>query len=390
MRAVCWYGRHDVRLRSVPDPELLNPHDAIVRVTATAICGADLHLYNGRNPFMRAGDILGHECVGQVVEVGAAVTTIRPGDRVVVPFPIACGQCWPCRQTAYAFCDNTNPNAALMEQHYGAATAGMFGSSHLTGGYAGTQAEFVRVPFADIGPLRVPDHLDDAQVLLLSDALPTAAMAVEACDIRPGDQVAIWGCGAVGLLAVRCALRRGARRVIAVDRVPGRLRLAAASGEAVIALDDTTIDDVVATIRDLTGGRGADACIDATGVAHGTGLPVTTARAAHALGRGNGTPAALREALQACRPGGTVAAPGAAIDLAAQREVGALLAKGLTLRTGPTHVHRYLVPLLREIDDGELDCRAIVTDEMSLEDAPAAYALFNERSSVKILLRPGH
>lgn len=390
MRAVCWYGRHDVRVCSVPDPELLNPHDAIVRVTATAICSGDLHLYNHRNPFMRPGDILGHECVGQVVEVGSAVETVRAGDRVVVPFPIACGQCWPCRQTAYAFCDNTNPNAALMEQHAGAATAGMFGCSHLTGGYAGSQAEFVRVPFADVGPLRVPDHLDDAQVVLLSDTLPTAAMAIESCDVRPGDHVAVWGCGAVGLLAVRCALRRGAASVLAIDHVPERLRMAAATSEAVLALDASTIDDVVATVRELTGGRGADACVYTAGGAHGTALPTATARAARALGRADGAPNGLRQALQACRPGGTVAAPGAAMGLAAQRDIAALLAKGLTLRCGPTHVHRYLVPLLREIDDGELDCRPIITDALPLEDAPAAYARFNEHASVKILLHPGH
>jgi len=394
MRAVCWNGTRDVRVQAVPDPRLLNPRDAIVQVTATAICGSDLHLYNGLNPFMRAGDILGHEFMGRVVETGAAVERLQVGDRVIVPFPIACGACFYCTRRLWSLCDNSNPSAAAMETAYGASTAGLFGYSHLTGGYAGGQAEFVRVPFADVGPFKVPSTLTDEQVLLLTDVLPTAYMAAEHCGIQAGDIVAVWGCGPVGLLTVRCALLLGAERVIAIDRVAERLRLAADGDDRVDVIDYSRRDDVVAALRELTGGRGPDACVDAVGMeSHGTGARRAYDRVKHALLPETDRAHVLRQSIQACRKGGTLSVPGVYAGFADQIPIGALMEKGLTLRSGQTHVHRYLPELLQHIEHGDLAPDAIITHRLPLEAAPDAYADFNAKRDdcVKVVLYPaGH
>jgi threonine dehydrogenase-like Zn-dependent dehydrogenase len=391
MQAVCWFGRHDMRVQGVPDPKILNPHDAIVRVTATAICGSDLHLYNGNNPAMRQGDILGHEFMGEVVECGPAVERLNVGDRVVVPFPIACGQCFYCSRQLWSLCDNSNPKAMMMEELYGYSTAGLFGYSHLTGGYAGGQAEFVRVPFADVGPFRVPPELDDDQVLFLSDILPTAYMAAEGCRIDPGDTIAIWGCGPVGLLTIRCALVLGAAKVIAIDRVPDRLRLAESAGTAVETLNYEEERDVVDALEFLTAGRGPDACIDAVGMeAHGIGLSGAYDRVKFAAMLETDRPYVFRQAIQACRKGGTVSVPGVYTGFADKFPVGALMEKGLNLVTGQTHVHRYMQPLLEHIQRGAIDPRFIITHRLPLEDAPRAYEIFNEKRDhcVKVVLHP--
>ena len=391
MKAVCWFGTHDIRVRSVADPKILNPRDAIIRVTATAICGSDLHLYNGYNPAMQRGDILGHEFMGEVVECGGAVEKRSIGERVIVPFPIACGQCFYCARRLWSLCDNTNPNAGMAEAMYGFSTAGLFGYSHLTGGYAGGQAEMVRVPFADVGPFPVPGELKDEQVLFLTDILPTAYMAAENCTIEAGDTVAIWGCGPVGQLTVRCALLLGAERVIAIDRFPERLRMAAAAGAKVDTLNYEDRTDVVEALKDMTAGRGPDACIDAVGMeAHGVGMAGVYDRTKQTLMLETDRPTVFRQVIQACRKGGTVSVPGVYTGFADKIPVGALMEKGLTLRTGQTHVHRYLPRLLKHIQDGDIDPSAIITQELPLEGAPDGYAMFNDMRDdcIKVVLRP--
>jgi threonine dehydrogenase-like Zn-dependent dehydrogenase len=391
MKAVCWFGAHDIQVRSVPDPKLLNARDAIIRVTSTAICGSDLHLYNGYNPTMRRGDILGHEFMGEVVECGGGVEKRKVGERVIVPFPIACGRCFYCARGLWSLCDNTNPNASLMEELYGFSTAGLFGYSHLTGGYAGGQAEFVRVPFADVGPFPVPDEIDDAHVLFLTDILPTAYMAVENCDLELGDNVAVWGCGPVGQLTIRCALLLGAARVIAIDRFPERLQLARAAGSRVDAINYEETGDAVAALKDITAGRGPDACIDAVGMeAHGMGFLGAYDRVKHAVQLENDRPTVFRQAIQACRKGGTVSVPGVYTGFADKIPLGALMEKGLTLRSGQTHVHRYLPRLLKHIQDGDIDPTAIITHDLPLEGAADGYAMFNEKRNecIKVVLHP--
>jgi threonine dehydrogenase-like Zn-dependent dehydrogenase len=389
MKAVCWYGAGDVRVERVPDPKILNPRDAIVRITLTAICGSDLHLYNGYIPTMRTGDILGHEFMGQVVEVGAEVRRLVVGARVVVPFAIACGHCFFCRQNLTSLCDNSNPNAAMAEGLYGFSGAGLFGYSHLYGGYAGGQAEYARVPFADVGPLAIPEGLADEQVLFLSDIFPTGFMAAENCQIRPGDTVAVWGCGPVGQFAIRSAFLLGAERVIAIDRVPERLLLAETTGKAeTINYEDF---DVVEELKLRTGGRGPDACIDAVGLeAHGTTIDAVYDRAKHALRLATDRPHALRQAIQACRKGGTVSIPGVYGGVLDKLPLGAAFAKGLTLRMGQTHVHRYLRPLLERIERHELDPTSVISHRLSLDEAPKAYAMFKAKSDgcIKVVLRP--
>ena len=388
MRAVCWFGPRDVRVERVADPRILNPRDAIVRVTATAICGSDIHLYNGDIPGMQAGDVLGHEFMGEVVETGPEVRALRPGDRVVVPFAIACGGCFFCARGLWSLCDNTNPNAWMLEKLYGYAGGGLFGYSHLYGGYAGGQAEYVRVPFADVGPLKLPAGLADEQVLFLSDVFPTGYMAAENCGIRPGDTVAVWGCGPVGQFAIRSAFLLGAERVIAIDRVPARLRMAE-TGKAE-PLHDQDLD-VVEELRERTGGRGPDACIDAVGLeAHGDGIGGLYDAAKQALMLATDRPTALRQAIQACRKGGVVSVPGVYGGVVDKFPLGAVFGKGLTLRTGQTHVHRYLRPLLERIERGEIDPAFVVTHRRRLDDAPAAYATFVARDDdcVKAVLRP--
>jgi threonine dehydrogenase-like Zn-dependent dehydrogenase len=391
MKAVCWYGTHDIRVLSVSDPKLLNARDAIVRVTSTAICGSDLHLYNGYNPAMRRGDILGHEFMGEVVDCGGAVEKRKVGERVVVPFPIGCGQCFYCRRGLWSLCDNTNPNARAMEALYGFSTAGLFGYSHLTGGYAGGQAEFVRVPFADVGPFPVPRELSDEQVLFLSDILPTAYMAAEQCNIEPGDSIAVWGCGPVGQLTIRCALLLGAARIIAIDRFPERLRLARAAGSQVDTIDYEQTYDVVEALRDITAGRGPDACIDAVGMeAHGVGLMGAYDRVKHTLMLEQDRPTVFRQALQACRKGGTISVPGVYTGFADKIPLGALMEKGLTLRTGQTHVHRYLPRLLEHVRNGDIDPTVVITQRLPLEAAPDAYEMFNDKRNecIKVVLKP--
>jgi threonine dehydrogenase-like Zn-dependent dehydrogenase len=388
MKAVCWNGNQKVRIETVPDPSILDPRDAIVRITSTTICGSDLHLYNGFVPSMERGDVLGHEFMGEVVEVGRQVRKLKPGDRVVVPFPIACGACNACREQLYSLCENTNPNAWLAEKLWGHAPAGIFGYSHLTGGYAGGQAEYARVPFADVGPIKVPSTLSDEQVLFLSDIFPTGYMGAEMCDIKPGDVIAVWGAGPVGLLAIASARMLGAHRVIAIDRFPERLAMARAQAGATDVLDYEEVD-VAEALAELTGGRGPDACIDAVGLeAHGHGLVYAYDRAKQALKLETDRPTALREAIQTCRNGGIVSIIGAYGGFVDKFPIGSVMNRSLTLRTGQCHVHRYLQPLLDRIERGEIDPSFVVTHRMKLRDAPKAYDLFLNKQDecVKVVL----
>jgi threonine dehydrogenase-like Zn-dependent dehydrogenase len=390
MKAVCWYGREDVRVEHVPDPHILNPRDAIIKVTATAICGSDLHLYDGFIPTMAKGDILGHEFMGEVVEVGAAVTNLRPGDRVVVPFTIACGRCQACTAELWALCDNSNPNAWMLEKLYGYSGSGLFGYSHLYGGYPGGQAEYVRVPFADIGPLKIPSTLADEQVLFLSDILPTGYMAAEQCQITRGAVVAVWGCGPVGQFAIRSALLLGADRVIAIDRIPERLALAASAGH--VDVIDFAAEDVGQRLRTLTDGRGPDACIDAVGLeahAHGSlgaAYDDLKTRAHMATDRLD----VLRQAIYHCGKGGTVSIPGVYGGFLDKVPFGAAFAKGLTLKMGQTHVHRYLPALLERIERSEIDPSIVISHHLRLDDAPEAYRMFRDKDDrcTKVVLRP--
>jgi threonine dehydrogenase-like Zn-dependent dehydrogenase len=389
MRAVCWYGSEDVRVERVPDPAILNPRDAIVRVTRTAICGSDLHLYGGFIPTMKSGDILGHEFMGEVVEVGKATTAVKRGDRVVVPFAIACGHCFFCQRDLWSLCDNSNPNAGMLEKLYGQSGAGLFGYSHLYGGYAGGQAEYVRVPFADVGAVKVPDGIDDERALFLSDIFPTGYMAAENCAIQSGDVVAVWGCGPVGLFAIKSAYMLGAARVIAIDRFPERLHVAESQGKAeVINYEDL---DVVEELKERTGGRGPDACIDAVGMeAHGTGVAALYDRAKQAVRLETDRPTALREAIQACRKGGTVSIPGVYGGYIDKVPLGAAFAKALTLRMGQTHVHRYMRPLLSRIQREEIDPSFVISHRMALDEAPRGYRMFRDKEDecIKVVLRP--
>jgi threonine dehydrogenase-like Zn-dependent dehydrogenase len=389
MRAVCWHAPHDLRVETVPDPVIVNPRDAIVRVTSTAICGSDLHLYNGYIPTLQAGDVLGHEFMGEIVDVGRDVRGLEIGDRVVVPFAIACGQCFFCREQLTSLCDNSNPNAAMAEALYGFSGAGLFGYSHLYGGYAGGQAEYVRVPFADVGPLKIPPGIRDEQVLFLSDIFPTGFMAAENCDIRQGDTVAVWGCGPVGQFAIQSAYLLGAERVIAIDRIPERLLLAETAGKAEVL--DYRDFDVVEELKQRTGGLGPDACIDAVGMeAHGATLDAVYDRVKHALRLATDRSHALREAIQACRKGGTVSIPGVYGGFLDKFPMGAAFAKGLTIRQGQTHVHRYLQPLLDRVERGEIDPAFIFTHRVPLGRAPDMYRTFNAKDDgcIKVVLDP--
>ena len=379
MRATCWMGRNDVAVRDVPDPVIMNSRDAIVKVTSTAICGSDLHLYDGYIPTMQKGDILGHEFMGEVVEVGPALANLRIGDRVVVPFPIACGACSSCAAGLFACCENSNPNAGMAEKLWGHATAGMFGYSHLTGGFAGGQAEYVRVPFADVGPVVLHSDLPDEKVLFLSDILPTAYMGAEMCDIRPGDVVAVWGAGPVGLLAMASARLLGAEQVIAIDRVPERLRLASShAGALPVNYED---EDVSAVLRDLTAGRGPDACIDAVGMeAHSDVGPLQLYdRIKQAVRLETDRGAALRQAIMCCRNGGTVSVIGVYGGLMDKFPVGSWMNRSITLRTGQCHVQRYTRSLLQRIEAGDIDPSFVVSHRLPLEQAPHGYELFKHK-----------
>ena len=390
MKAVRYYGKEDVRVEQVPDPTILNPRDAIVKVTTTAICGSDLHIYGGYIPTMQRGDILGHEFMGEVVAVGAGITGLQVGGRVVVPFTIACGRCYFCKESLWSLCDNSNPNAWMAEKLSGYSGSGLFGYSHMYGGYPGGQAEYVRVPFADVGPVLVPDSLTDEQVLFLSDIFPTGYMAAENCNIRGGDTVAVWGCGPVGQMAIRSAYLLGAERVIAIDRFPERLALAASVGKAEV-LDYTAVD-VLDELRALTGGQGPDACIDAVGLeAHGTTLDAWYDRAKTTMYMATDRLHALRQAISACRKGGIVSIPGVYGGWLDKFPLGAAFAKGLTLRMGQTHMHRYLRPLLERVERGEIDPSFIITHRVALEDAPRMYKTFREKedSCIKVVMKPG-
>jgi threonine dehydrogenase-like Zn-dependent dehydrogenase len=392
MRAVCWHGTHDVRVEHVRDPEIINPRDAVIKVTSTAICGSDLHLYNGRIPAMKKHDILGHEFMGEVVELGKSVKNLKVGDRVVVPFTISCGGCFFCQQDLYSLCDNSNPNAAFAEKLWGDSPCGIYGYSHLTGGYSGGQAEYVRVPFADTGPMKIPDHLDDDQVLFLTDVFPTGYMAAENCDINPGDTVAVWGCGPVGMFAIASAKLLGAGKVIAIDQVPTRLAMAEAQGAETVDLSDCSKPhDLVDRLKSMSGGQGPDACIEAVGMeAHGLGLEHLYDRAKQALYLENDRPAALREAIMACRKGGTVSVPGVYGGFADKVPLGAMMNKALTIRTGQTHVQRYLKPLLKQIEEGNIDPSFVISHRYGLDDAPKAYDMFQSRvhGCTKVVMKP--
>jgi threonine dehydrogenase-like Zn-dependent dehydrogenase len=388
MKANCWLGKKDVQVQEVPDPKILNDRDAIVRITSTAICGSDLHLYNGFIPSMESGDVLGHEFMGEVVEVGREVGDLKVGDRVVVPFPIACGKCFMCREELYSLCENTNPNAWMAEKMWGYSPAGIFGYSHMLGGYAGGQAEFARVPFAEVNSLKVPEGMDDEQVLFLSDILPTGYMAAENCNIRPGHVVAVWGAGPVGQFAVKSAFMLGAERVIAIDHHEKRLAMARDnSGAESINYEEV---DVHETLKEMTGGRGPDACIDAVGMeAHSPGLAVVYDRVKQAMMLETDRPIALREAIMACRSGGTVSIAGVYGGFVDKFPLGALMNRALTIKTGQTHVQRYMRPLLERIQNGEIDPTFIITHRMPLEEAPKGYDLFNNKQDecVKVVLK---
>ena len=389
MRAVCWQGTHDVQVETVPDPKILNPRDAIIKVTMTAICGSDLHLYNGLNPTMKKGDILGHEFMGEVVELGSSVKNIQLGDRVVVPFPISCGSCFFCSRSFSSLCDNSIPSATLVEKVLGYAPSGLFGYSHITGGYAGGQAEYVRVPFADVGLFKIPEGLTDEQVVFLSDIFPTGYMGAENCQIQLGDTVAIWGCGPVGQFAIRSAYLLGADRVIAIDRVPERLQMAKQGGAEILNYEDFDIGEA---LKEMTGGRGPDSVMDSVGTeAHGSGLEGFYDQVMQAVKLETDSPSVLRQAIVACRKGGTVSVPGVYTGLVDKIPMGAFMNKGLTMKTGQTNVHRYLHKLLDRIQKGDIDPSFVITHSLPLEQAPKGYEIFEQKKAgcIKVVLKPG-
>ena len=390
MRALTWQGKHDVRVETMPDPVVVNPRDAIIEVTATAICGSDLHLYDGVIPGLRPGDILGHEFMGRVVETGPA-STLRVGERVVVPFTISCGHCYFCEKQQFSACDNSNPveTQELAEPLYGQPMSGLFGYSHLTGGYPGGQAEYVRVPFSDVGPIVIPDGLADEQVLFLSDILPTGWRAAENAGIEEGDTVAVWGCGPVGLFAIQSALLQGARRVIAIDHYPRRLELARGLGAEVIDFAQTA---VLEALTEMTGGIGPDAVIDAVGMeAHGFALDNFLDTAKQKIGVGADRGHALREAILAVRKGGRLSVPGVYGGMLDKVPLGALMEKGISLRTGQTHVQKYTRELLRRIGEGEIDTTFLISHRLPLEDAARGYENFRYKQDAwtKVVLTPG-
>ncbi len=378
MRALCWNGVNDLRVETVPDPEIVNPHDVILRVTMSTTCGSDLHFIDGYIPTMRAGDVIGHEFMGVVVEVGREVKKVKKGDRVVVPSFIVCGNCWYCQHDLWSLCDNTNPNAELQETTFGYPTAGIYGYTHAFGGYAGAHAGYVRVPHADNDCFIVPEGLRDEQVLFLSDAAPTGYMGADFCNIHPGDTVAVFGAGGVGLMAMESAFLLGAGRVIAIDRFPERLRLASEEAGAE-TLNYTEVDSIVDTLREMTGGRGPDACIDAVGMeAHGTGPGYAYDRAKQALHLHTDRGEALRSAILACRKGGTLSILGV-YGLMDKFPIGAIMNKGLTVRTAQQHGQKYVPRLLEHVAKGELDPSYLATHRFSLEDAPRGYEMFKKK-----------
>lgn len=390
MKALTWHGRSDVRYEDVPDPSIVDPTDAIVRITSTAICGSDLHLFDVFNPFMEKGDVLGHEPMGIVEEVGSEVGRLKEGDRVVVPFTISCGTCWACEKTLFSACQTTNRNADLAKNLLGQTGAGLFGYSHLTGGYAGGQAEYLRVPYADVGPVRIDSDLPDEKVLFLSDVFPTGWMAAENAEIEPGDTVAVWGCGAVGQFTIQSAWLQGAGRVIAIDRVPERLAMAAESGRAETI--DIRDDSVYDRLMDMTDGRGPDRCVDAVGAeAHSTGsIDALYDKAKTLMQLETDRAHVIRETIRCCRPGGTISMPGVYFGVVDKIPMGPFMNKGLTLKTGQTHMQRYLEPLLQRVEDDEIDLSFIVTHTEPLEKGPDMYRTFREKEDgcIKVVLKP--
>ncbi|HSE97610.1 MAG TPA: zinc-dependent alcohol dehydrogenase [Blastocatellia bacterium] len=388
MKANCWMNIKTVEVQEVPDPKILNQRDAIVKITSTAICGSDLHLYNGFIPAMEPGDVLGHEFMGEVVEVGREVKNLKVGDRVVVPFPISCGNCWHCKHEMYSLCENSNPNAWLAEKLLGHSPAGIFGYSHLTGGYAGGQAEYARVPFADVGPLKIENGLTDEQVLFLSDIFPTGYMGAEMCDIKPGDTIAVWGCGPVGQFAIASAFLLGAERVIGIDRFPYRLRIARErAGAETINYEEV---NVLEALKEMTGGRGPDGCIDAVGMeAHKPGMLGMYDWTKQVMKLENDRPHALREAILACRNGGTVSVIGVYSGFIDKFPVGSFMNRSLTLKTGQCHVQRYMRPLLERVKKGEIDPTFVITHRMRLDDAPEGFDIFlnKEDECLKVVLK---
>jgi threonine dehydrogenase-like Zn-dependent dehydrogenase len=389
MKALCWYGKHDVRVENVPEPKILNPRDAIIKVTTTCICGSDLHLYDGVIPTMMEGDILGHEFMGEVVEVGSGITHLQRGDRVVVPFTIACGHCFFCREQLWSLCDNSNPNAPLAEKMYGFSPSGLFGYSHLMGGYAGGQAEYVRVPFADVGPLKIPEDMDDESVIFLSDILPTGYQGALNADIQPDQTVAVWGCGPVGQFTIKSAYLLGAEKVIAIDRIPARLQLAADYGGAIpLNFEEVSVEEA---LHEMTGGRGPDACIDVVGMeAYGHTIDAVYDRLMQVTKMVSDRAHALRQAIICCRKGGTVSIPGVYGGLVDKLPMGAAFNKGLTFKMGQTHMMRYMQPLLDRIRKGDIDPRAIISHRLTLEEAPQGYAIFKEKQDActKVIMHP--
>ena len=390
MKALCWHGTGDVRIDTVPDPKIEHPRDAIIKVTASGICGSDLHLLNGYVPTMESGDILGHEPMGVVVEVGREVTNLKPGDRVVVPFTIACGSCFFCKKQLFSLCDVSNPNHELARKQLGHSPSGLFGFSHLFGGFSGGQAEYLRVPFADVGPIKIESGLPDEMVLFLSDIFPTGYMAAENCQMEPGDTVAVWGCGPVAQFAIKSAWMLGAGRVIAIDRIAERLTMAQSHGKAETI--NYAKENVYERLQELTKGRGPDRCIDAVGC---------EAHAMHELGRAMETvaetmrlqgerPYVLQEAIRCCRKGGTLSVPGAYVGAADKMPMGAFMNKGLTMKSGQTHMQRYLRPLLQKIEAGAIDPSFVITHRVALADAPTAYKTFRDKleGCIKVVLKP--
>ena len=389
MKALCWHGKGDMRCETVPDPIIQHPRDAIIKVTACAICGSDLHIYDGVIPTMEKGDVIGHETMGEVVEVGAENEKLKVGDRVVVPFTIACGECFFCKRGYYSGCERSNPNAKKASALWGHSPAGLFGYSHLLGGYPGGQAEYLRVPYADVGPIKVPDGLSDEQVLFLSDIFPTGYMAAEFCNIQPGDTIAIWGAGPVGQFAIRSAFLLGAERVIAIETVPERVALAEAAGAEIV---DFMKEDVYDRIQDLTSGRGADACIDAVGTE-----PHTTASFDSIIDRmkvatfmGTDRPHVLRQAIHCCRNFGTVSIVGVYGGFLDKIPMGSAINRGLTFRMAQTPVQHYMPKLLALIEQGTIDPTVVITHTAPLEDGPELYRTFRDKKDgcVKVVLKP--
>ncbi len=390
MKALCWYGKHDVRVENVPDPTILNDRDAIIKITSTAICGSDLHLYNGYIPTMQEGDILGHEFMGEVVDTGSGVTNLKKGDRVVVPFTISCGSCFFCKKDLWSLCDNTNPKPEILETIAGYSGSSLFGYSHMYGGFAGGQAEYVRVPYADVGPMKVPDHLPDEKVLFLTDIFPTGYMAAVNCNIQEGDTVAIWGAGPVGQFAVKSAYMLGAEQVVLIDHYPDRLALAEKENEGLVTInfDEEPVYD---RLLELTGGIGPDSCIDAVGLeAHGTSPDALLDYAKTATYLATDRPHALRQAIHCCRKGGTVSVPGVYGGFLDKFNFGAAFGKGLTFKMGQTHMHKYTPKLLAEVEAGTIDPSFVISHKLKLSEAPTAYEKFNEEKDTwrKVVLSP--